>query len=260
YHDDKPMLLNIRLLLQTLGIESSIKSNEDKTYYILVIDANNLSKLLDLGYTSMLFKGGTVTLHTTNGYSHPTITVTKVKKMDEKEDTYCFNEPKRHMGMFNGILTGNCTEVVQYTSKDEVAVCSLSSLSLPKCVVDGAFDFNILYDTAYQAIINLNRIIDENEYPLPEAKHSTMLHRPVGLGVSGLADVFFMLKLPYDCEEAQKLNHDIFETIYYAAARSSCDLAKKDGAYATFAGSPASQGLLCPDLWGHKTTNRWSFD
>src|SRR5438552_10156431 len=159
-----------------------------------------------------------------------------VKKLEQKEDTYCFNEPKRHLGMFSGVLTGQCTEILEYTSKNEVAVCTLSSLSLPKCVIDNVFDFNLLYNIAYQAVINLNQLLDENDYPVPEAKYSASQHRPVGLGVSGLADVFFMLKYPYDSTEAQKLNHDIFETIYYAAARSSCDLAKVHGTYASFAG------------------------
>ncbi|HSW76441.1 MAG TPA: ribonucleoside-diphosphate reductase subunit alpha [Candidatus Saccharimonadales bacterium] len=153
-----------------------------------------------------------------------------------------------------------CCEIVQYSSRDEVATCNLASISLPKCINDNTFDHAILYQVAYQAIKDLNKVIDENYYPISETKNSNFKHRPVGLGVQGLADVFFMLKLPYDSVDAQKLNQDIFETLYYAAARSSCDLAKIDGYYESFPSSPTSKGLLCHDLWQHTPSLRWSYD
>jgi ribonucleoside-diphosphate reductase alpha chain len=117
-----------------------------------------------------------------------------------------------------------------------------------------------LYDVAYQATINLNNVIDVNFYPSPAAKFSNLLHRPIGLGVQGLADVFFMLGLPYESEEAKSINKEIFETIYYASVKASCDLSKEQGPYATYEGSPISEGKFQFDLWGAKTSKRWDWD
>lgn len=146
-------------------------------------------------------------------------------------------------------------------SVNETAVCNLASISLPKFVNrNKTYNFNKLYEIAYKAIINLNNVIDVNYYPSKAAKFSNLLHRPVGLGVQGLADVFFMIGIPYDSDEAKQLNKDIFETIYYASMRASCDLAKKHGPYATYEGSPVSQGKLQFDLWGVKPSKRWDWD
>ena len=146
-------------------------------------------------------------------------------------------------------------------SVNETAVCNLASIALPKFVnKNKTYNFNKLYEVAYQATINLNNVIDVNFYPSPAAKFSNLLHRPIGLGVQGLADVFFMLGLPYEAEEAKLINKEIFETIYYACIKASCDLAKTDGAYATYEGSPISKGKLQFDLWGVKPTKRWDWD
>jgi ribonucleoside-diphosphate reductase alpha chain len=146
-------------------------------------------------------------------------------------------------------------------SVNETAVCNLASIALPKFVnKNKTYNYNKLYEVAYNAIINLNNVIDVNYYPSKAAKFSNLLHRPVGLGVQGLADVFFMIGIPYDSDEAKQINRDIFETIYYAAMRASCDMAKKDGAYATYEGSPVSQGKLQFDLWGVKPSKRWDWD
>jgi len=156
-----------------------------------------------------------------------------------------------------------CTEIVEYTAPDEVAVCNLASIALPKFVdmENGSFDHEKLYEVTYHATGNLNRVIDVNYYPVKEAENSNMRHRPIGLGVQGLADTFAMLKMPFDSDQARVLNRDIFETIYYAACSASLDLAKQDGAYSSFAGSPASQGLLQPDLWGvTEHSGRWNWD
>lgn len=153
-----------------------------------------------------------------------------------------------------------CTEIIEYTSKDEVAVCNLASLALPKYVIDGKFDHQKLFDVTYQATKNLNKIIDGNYYPIPEARRSNMRHRPIGLGVQGLADAFILMRYPFDSEEARQLNKDIFETIYYAAATASKDLAKEDGAYETFEGSPISEGKFQFDLWGVEPSDRWEWD
>jgi len=146
-------------------------------------------------------------------------------------------------------------------SVNETAVCNLASIALPKFInKNKTYNFNKLYEVAYAATINLNNVIDVNFYPSPAAKFSNLLHRPIGLGVQGLADVFFMLGLPYESEEAKSINKEIFETIYYASIKASCDLAKTEGAYATYEGSPISQGKLQFDLWGVTPTKRWDWD
>jgi ribonucleoside-diphosphate reductase alpha chain len=146
-------------------------------------------------------------------------------------------------------------------SVNETAVCNLASIALPKFVnKNKTYNHNKLFDVAYQATINLNKVIDVNYYPSEAARFSNLLHRPVGLGVQGLADVFFLLGITYDSDEAKTLNKEIFETIYYASIKASCDLAKVEGAYPTFAGSPISEGKFQFDLWGTKPTKRWDWD
>ncbi len=154
-----------------------------------------------------------------------------------------------------------CTEIVEYTSPDEVAVCNLASIALPKFVTDeGTFDHQKLFEITYVATRNLNKVIDRNYYPIPEARNSNMRHRPVGLGVQGLADAFIKLRLPFDSEEAKALNRDIFETIYYAAMTCSKDLAKEFGPYESYPGSPVSKGIFQYDMWGVTPTDRWEWD
>ena len=146
-------------------------------------------------------------------------------------------------------------------SVNETAVCNLASIALPKFVnKNKTYNHNKLYDVAYQATVNLNKVIDVNFYPSEAARFSNLLHRPIGLGVQGLADVFFLLGITYDSDEAKSLNKEIFETIYYASIKASCDLAKVEGAYPTFKGSPISEGKFQFDLWGTKPTKRWDWD
>jgi len=146
-------------------------------------------------------------------------------------------------------------------SVNETAVCNLASIALPKFVnKNKTYNHKKLYDVAYQATVNLNKVIDVNYYPSEGARFSNLLHRPIGLGVQGLADVFFLLGITYDSDEAKALNKEIFETIYYASIKASCDIAKVDGAYATYAGSPISEGKFQFDLWGAKPTDRWDWD
>jgi len=153
-----------------------------------------------------------------------------------------------------------CTEIIEYTSKDEVAVCNLASLALPKFVIDGKFDHQKLFDITYVATKNLNKIIDYNYYPVKEAENSNFRHRPIGLGVQGLADAFILLRMPFESEEAKKLNSEIFETIYYAAMTASKDLAKVDGTYESYEGSPVSQGIFQYDMWNITPSDRWEWD
>merc|ERR1712007_402973 len=138
------------------------------------------------------------------------------------------------------------TEIMEYTDSQEVAVCNLASISLPSFVQQGGseYDFKALYEVTKVATRNLNKVIDRNYYPVEEARRSNMKHRPVGLGVQGLADAFLMMRLPFESESAKTLNEDIFETIYFAACDASCELAAQNGAYETYAGSPVSGGKL----------------
>jgi ribonucleoside-diphosphate reductase alpha chain len=149
-----------------------------------------------------------------------------------------------------------CTEIMEYTSVDEVAVCNLASLALPRFVNEGKFDFDKLYEVTYHAARNLNRIIDNNYYPIEEAKRSNLRHRPIGIGVQGLADVFILLRLPFESDLAKVLNKNIFETIYFAAMTASKDMAIEQGTYETFAGSPLSKGQFQFDLWNVQPSNR----
>ena len=153
-----------------------------------------------------------------------------------------------------------CTEIIEYTAPDEIAVCNLASLALPKYVnEDKSFDHNKLFEVTYQATVNLNRIIDENYYPVEDARRSNMRHRPIGLGVQGLADTFILMGFPFESVEARNLNREIFETIYFAAMTASKDQAIEFGTYETYAGSPVSQGVFQYDMWGVTPSNRWEW-
>ncbi|MBL7985404.1 MAG: ribonucleoside-diphosphate reductase subunit alpha, partial [Flavobacteriales bacterium] len=153
-----------------------------------------------------------------------------------------------------------CTEIIEYTSPDEVAVCNLGSIALPKFVDKGRFDHQKLFEVSLQLAKNLNRVIDQNYYPIPEARRSNMRHRPIGIGVQGLADAFILMRYPFDSVEAKVLNREIFETIYYAALTASKDLAKEEGPYETYEGSPVSKGILQFDMWNVKPSDRWEWD
>lgn len=152
-----------------------------------------------------------------------------------------------------------CTEIIEYTAPDEVAVCNLASINLSKFVINGEFHHNQLYKITQIVTQNLNKIIDVNYYPVPEARNSNLRHRPIGIGVQGLADTFMLLRLPFESPEARLLNQQIFETIYYAALSTSCQLAKQYGTYQTYKGSPASKGILQYDMWNVTPSTRWNW-
>jgi ribonucleotide reductase alpha subunit len=212
----------------------------------------------------------------------------KIEKLN-KRSVYDITVSKNHNFYANDILVHNCAEIVEATGitktqgdilknqelleklglgdfygeefVNETAVCNLASIALPKFVnKNKTYNFNKLYDVAYKATINLNNVIDFNYYPSRAAKFSNLLHRPIGLGVQGLADVFFAIGIPYDSDEAKNINREIFETIYYAAIKASCDLAKEKGSYATYQGSPLSRGEFQFDLWGITPSKRWDWE
>ena len=153
-----------------------------------------------------------------------------------------------------------CTEIIEFTSPDEVAVCNLASIALPRFATDGGFHHEKLYEITYIVTRNLNRVIDHNFYPVPEARASNLKHRPIGIGVQGLADAFIHLRMPFDSLDARTLNKEIFETIYFAALSCSCDLSRDEGAYESYVGSPVSKGVLQFDMWGVTPSVRWNWN
>lgn len=178
------------------------------------------------------------------------ITVEEVEYTGRISDTYCFNEPERNMGIFNGILTGNCVEITLKHDKDEYAVCNIVSICLGNCVKNGVFDFKHLGEMSRLATRNLNKVIDINFYPVPETKVSNTRHRPIAIGVQGLYDSFIKLGYAFTSKEAKALNVKIFECIQYHALDESCKLAEQFGPYSSFIGSPSSKGIFQHNMWG----------
>jgi len=191
------------------------------------------------------------------------VKVVEVVDEGRRSDTYCFTEMSRHRGVFNGILTGQCSEIMEYSDAEETAVCNLASIGLPTFVRlecdQRMFDYEKLHEVAKVITKNLNKIIDVNYYPTEKTRKSNMRHRPIGIGVQGLADVFLLLGHAFLSEEARQINRDIFETIYHGALEASCELAAVEGPYETWAGCPASEGLLQFDLWGVQPSARYDW-
>jgi ribonucleotide reductase alpha subunit len=187
-------------------------------------------------------------------YENPKVHCVKVVNIINSgriTDTYCFTELNRGRGTFNGIITGQCSEIIEYSDAEETAVCNLASIALPSFINQNTmeFDYEKLHQVTKTVTYNLNKVIDINYYPTEKTKRSNMRHRPIGIGIQGLADTFILMGYPYYSEEAKQINKNIFETIYHAALEESCDLAEIYGPYETFQGSPASKGQLQFDLW-----------
>lgn len=259
--DTKELLINVRLLLNTLGIDSNISYNsehENNIYkYNLNISSSETVKLQNLNF----FPLKNISLNNCNcGVSEDTYTVQvkSINKSYKNVDTYCFTEPKKNMGVFNGILAGNCAEIIEYSDANTTAVCNLASICLPRFVVkddetnEVSFDYKKLMEVTRVIVRNLNKVIDRTYYPSESARESNKQHRPIGIGVQGLSDVYNMFSYPFDSTDASTLNKRIFETIYYASVDESMELAKKHGHYSSFKGSPFSEGKLQYHLWGMK--------
>ena len=266
-------LKTILLLLQTLGVNSRLNMARDETekdmpggryttkkLWRLLIPSGGVECLKTLGLQTRRLNITTETFPNRNSLHFEKILA--VEDLGETADTYCFNEPLRHRGIFNGILTGNCSEIVEYSDPEETAVCNLSSIALPSFVENGVFNHEKLHRVTKMITKNLNRVIDRNFYPTEAAKRSNMRHRPIGMGVQGLADVFILCRMPFGSEASRELNAHIFETMYHAGLEASCALAEVDGAYETFEGSPASQGILQFDMWDRapKISGRYDWD
>jgi ribonucleoside-diphosphate reductase alpha chain len=279
----------IRMMLLTLGVHSKVtkafdarltmlpdgrggyKEFECKPLWRLLVSSSALYKLSNLGFTPKRLK---FDIRQPQRNAEQFVKVEGIIDTGRYDDTYCFNEPVNHAGVFNGVLTGNCTEIMEFTSPDETAVCNLGSLALPKFVeteyvthLDGItiatprFNFEKLREYTQILTRNLDIVIDKNYYPTTECRNSNMRHRPIGIGIQGLADVFALMRLPWTSEGAAKLNREIFENIYHAAMTMSvertCEVGTFDHAthevsgisYSSFAGSPLSQGKMQFDLW-----------
>lgn len=270
-------LKNVQSMLVTLGVQSKLNQSrperrtmlpdgnggysefECKPLWRLLISSSGLYHLSTLGFKTYRLKW---VARKPQRNSEQFVSVVQIICNGRRDDTYCFNEPINHAGIFNGVLAGNCAEIIEYTSSEETAVCNLGSLALPKFVEAGVFNFEKL--RAYTAILarNLDIVIDKTYYPTKKCEYSNERNRPIGIGIQGLADVFAMLRLPWTSEAAAKLNREISENIYFAAATQSMLLATRDewrglplegrAAYLSFEGSPMSEGKMQFDLWGEK--------
>ena len=253
---NKDFLLKVKLMLQTCGINPDVRENENenetKELYRLLITSIDLRILVNAG-----FSPNRLIINTENIIQRSASKFIKIKKIvnnNRIDNTFCFTEPKRHMGIFNGILTGQCAEITEVSTPDETAVCNLASIGLPtfieKDTSDNAFfNYERLREVSRVITNNLNKVIDVNYYPTDKTRVSNMRHRPIGIGIQGLADVFMLLDIPFYSDEAREVNRRIFETIYYGALEKSAELALYHGPYETYAGSPASQGILQFDMW-----------
>ncbi len=302
-------LEKIKLLLQTCGINPKIKVIQSKTEIclpddkcgynvtpscMLILSSYDLYKLYLLGFnTKRLIISGNKPLRDTTQF----IKILKVENNNRFDTTYCFTEPKKHMGIFNGIITGQCCEIMEYSDEQETAVCNLASIALPGFVneITKQFDYDKLHYVTKVVTNNLNKVIDVNFYPTEKTLRSNMRHRPIGIGIQGLADTFVLMDIPFHSEEARQINKDIFETIYHASLEKSNEIAfersneikyllnkprdelltliheyeysvlKRSnhnlfGAYSSFEGSPASEGLLQFDLWSVNPSERYRWD
>jgi ribonucleoside-diphosphate reductase alpha chain len=273
---NKEFLEGIKLLLQTCGINPKIKLSQNRTesylpdgkggykyfdvkpIYRLLITSCDLYNLHNLGFKpKRLIISGNKPSRDAKQF----IKILKVENNNRIDDTYCFTEPKKNMGIFNGIITGQCCEIIEYSDDKETAVCNLASIALPTFVdqFTKKFDYDKLHKVSKVVTNNLNRVIDINYYPTNKTKTSNMKHRPIGIGVQGLADTFVLMDIPFHSEEAKEINKLIFETIYHASLERSNEIAIKDNVYETFWGSPASKGILQFDMWNVTPTDRYNW-
>lgn len=251
-------LSSLKLMLQTLGIDSFITLDKSKNIYLLSIYPQDIHKLFDLDFNPkiLIFSKDTNFI-----FEETNIHVISITNSYENCDTFCFTEPKKHLGVFNGILTGQCSEIIQYSDINETATCNLASICLPRFVTKKMeFDFIKFEEIARICVRNMNKIIDYNWYPTEQSRNSNMKHRPMGIGIQGLADLYNILELPFESEKAEELNKKIFETLYFACLDESCKLAKKYGkTYDSFKGSHFSKGELQFDLWEKFSNSNYKF-
>lgn len=246
--DNTVFLREVLMLMQTLGAKGWLVEEGNALVIGKVALFHLKNSGLDIQFQTIV--------PDSNQISAPICDCIKnVMDLQQRSDTYCFTEKKRNRAVFEGVLTSQCSEIIQYTSPDEIAVCNLASICLPSYIDEktNTFDFTKMQEVVRVATCNLNKIIDKNFYPVEKARVSNMKHRPIGIGVQGLADTFLRLNLAFDSPEAKQLNKRIFENIYFAAIQKSCELAREFGPYESYDGSPASMGVLQFDMWEGNT-------
>ena len=224
----KEFMMNIKYMLQTCGLNVALSYTDHYNHFIS-LNYSKVQALNILGFNSK--KSKLVLDDNTNNntiYEDTNVYITNVVDNKRTDKTYCFNEPEKHAGIFNGLITSQCTEIIEYSDSKETAVCNLASLGLSMFVKeDKTFDYDKLYQVTQVVTNNLNNVIDINYYPTPKTRRSNFKHRPIGIGVQGLADVFFKMDLVFISDQAKEINIKIFETIYYAALEKSMLLAKE---------------------------------
>jgi len=256
-----PFLLNVKRMLNTMGVDPKVSPGGSAEYHLLLINSFDTAKLLDMSFSPkcLPLKDMGAPLR---DYSRTPILVTGIADLGRRDDTYCFTETLEHKGVFNGIIAGQCAEITEVSDDTTYAVCNLASIAVNRFVKGGDVDHARLHLAAKQLTYNLNRVIDVNTYPTPECRASNMAMRPIGVGVQGLGDLYCMLGLPYDDPRAVALDAEVIETIYHGCVEASVELAERDGAYSRFAGSPASEGKLQFDLWDvakERLSGRWDW-
>lgn len=239
------ILKEICLLLNTIGCDADIRECSQGLYTLLICQ-HDINKLVTLGMKPARVISKKIP------HSKPKKEVEVKSVIDEGNygDTFCFKETERGMGIFNGILTGNCNEITLYNTPESTAVCNIATLSLPAYIENGEYNFDKLGEITRLIVDNLNKVIDCNFYPTKETEHNNKTHRPIAIGVQGLYNVFMEMRYPFDSEEAQILNRKIFECIQYNAYLQSNILAKTDGYYNSYPGSPMERGQFQMDMWG----------
>lgn len=258
---------SLKYLINTLGCDPEITC--DNNIWTIRLSSYNLLQLYNIGFDPIFMGGLALTIPKTDNV----ITVNSIVTTGRISDTFCFTEELRGMGIFNGILTGQCMEISLYSDHETYAVCNLMSFALPKYIEYDSdnkpfFNHQKLAEIAEYAIGPMNRVIDHNYYPTPETSKGNFSSRPLGLGTQGLHDCYFKLGIPYDSPEAEKLNKEIFESLYYGCIKGSINEARKDGPYPLYQGSPFSRGKLQFDLAqefdGIELSNflsgRWNWD
>ena len=279
----KDFLMNVKLLCNTLGTNPKITLNRKEClqlmpdnkgngelkeykrkncYRLLFTSSDTYQLFITLKLpTNRLIHNSIKSLNNKSKY----IRISSIEKVDGLHDTYCFNEPKEHKGIFNGIITGNCGEINIYTDENNIGVCNLASICLPKFVETTQngeiyYNFQKLYEVTKIIVKNLNKVIDNNVYPVQEGQYSDSVNRPIAVGVQGLADVFFKFKIPFTSKKAKDINKLIFETIYFASLESSNELAFKYGYYKNYPTSMSANGILQFDLWNVQPSKLWNWD
>jgi ribonucleotide reductase alpha subunit len=254
-HTDYQKMYQLRYRLLKYGISCSVVVRQGITY-ARISRLYDLHRLRSIGLSTWLSNQYALApLSVKHAHHEIHLTVTHVTKTGRLSPTYCFTEPFKNKGVFNGILTGQCAEILEYSDDQEYACCTLASIGLPYFVKDKAtIDWHALEQVVSVLVRNLNKIIDINVYPVPETEKSNKRHRPIGIGVQGFADYLLKLRIPFDSLDARLANIELFESIYYFALKESCQLAKEFGPYETFHGSPASQGILQFDMWNQAPT------